>query len=219
MRPCASTLESELTDEERKFLCGLIRSSSFFGLHLEIGTAAGGTLAAMMGCFENQSRPGFVVVDRMTYFPNQLEIVRENLERHHLDATQVDFRVSTSNEAFRKAVDGEDRFDFMLIDASHKILAVMADLRWTRLLSVGGLCCLHDYNAKFPGVKLSVDRFLSRHSNYSVAAQAGTLLAIRKDRDSESREVTPSDRIYSLLCHLPLQVQRKYRQWRPARAS
>ena len=58
-----------MTAEEHDFLFELIRDRQLTGQHLEVGTAAGGTLCAMMQCFAEQSRPPFVVVDRMTYFP------------------------------------------------------------------------------------------------------------------------------------------------------
>ena len=150
MRNCATTLEAEMTTEEHDFLLELIRDRQFTGQHLEVGTAAGGTLCAMMKSFAEQSRPQFVVVDRMTYFPDQMETVRQNLQNHQLDPDTLDFRVATSAAAFAAAEKSGDRFDFILLDGNHKILAVMADLRWTRLLNPGGIICLHDYSHQFP---------------------------------------------------------------------
>jgi len=209
MRPCASTLEAEMTPEEHAFLLRLLEAERLPGPHLEIGTAAGGTLAAMMRCFGDADRPPFVVVDRMTYFPDQLETVRRNLQEHGLRADDVDFRVATSAAALREATRRRERFDFMLIDASHKILSVTADLRWTRLLSPGGILCLHDYCQRFPGVVRPVDRFLARHGNYARLGRAGSLLAVRKLCASMRREVGPLDRAHSLLWYLPLEVRRK----------
>lgn len=219
MRRCSETLEAEMTPAEQKFLQNIIRKKNFSGPHLEIGTAAGGTLCKMMKCFDDQTRPKFVVVDRMTYFPNQLTIVKENLSQNGLPEKGVEFRTTTSAEAFAQAEKQDDRFDFILIDASHKILAVMADLRWLRLLNVGGIACFHDYAERFPGVKLSIDRFLSRYKNYEKIGLADTLLAIRKTASCESPEVSPLDRVYSMMMYLPLEVQRKINKAKKQKAA
>ena len=214
MRACATTLESEMSPEERGFLLDLLRREAFPGPHLEVGTAAGGTLCEMMRCFDDEHRPPFVAVDRMTYFPNQLDLVRKNLEQHDLDPQQVDFRVATSSQAFQQSVRKKETFDFILIDASHKILGVMADLRWTRLLNVGGIVCLHDYSPREPGVQLAVDRFLKSHVNYDILGQAGTLLALRKIERRFLREVSPLDRAYGVAWYLPLEASRRFRKWK-----
>ncbi len=209
MRRCSETLEAEMTAAEQRLLQNLIRQENFSGPHLEIGTAAGGTLCKMMQCFNEQTRPKFVVVDRMTYFPDQLKIVKRNLAENGLSEKGVDFRTTTSAEAFVTAQKQDEHFDFILVDASHKILAMMADLRWLRLLNVGGIACFHDYSDKFPGVKLSIDRFLSRYKNYEIINLADTLLAVRKTAPCETQEVSPLDRAYSVMMYLPLEVQRK----------
>jgi len=214
MRRCSETLEAEMTPGEQEFLQNLVRTENFTGPHLEIGTAAGGTLCRMMSCFSDESRPRFVVVDRMTYFPNQQGIVHENLRNHGLNPDTVDFRTSTSTEAFQTASRQDDRFDFMLVDASHKIRAVMSDLKWTRLLNVGGVACFHDYCDKFPGVKLSIDRFLSQHPNYEKIGHVDSLLAIRKKSASSTAEVSFNDSAYSVLMYVPLEVDRKIKKWK-----
>ncbi len=219
MRQCSKTLEAEMTPAEQNFLQKIICEKNFSGSHLEIGTAAGGTLCKMMKCFREQTRPKFVVVDRMSYFPNQLSIVRENLSNNGLSENGVDFRTTTSSEAFQQAVKQNDQFDFMLIDASHKILSVMADLRWLRLLNVGGVACFHDYADKFPGVKLSIDRFLSRYRNYEKIGLTDTLLAIQKKAPCESLEVSALDRAYSAIMFIPLEVQRKINKSKKQKAA
>ena len=214
MRACATTLKAEMTAAEHELLLGLLQSERLTGRHLEVGTAAGGTLCAMMNCFDENDRPPFVVVDRMTYFPNQIHVIRHNLAQNGLDPDTVDFRVATSAAARVEAVQRGDHFDFILLDGSHKILGVMADLRWTRLLSVGGILCLHDYSPRFPGVRLSVDHFLRRHPNYERYRQADSLIVIRKTRASRRPEVGMVDRAYAWLWYLPLQVRRKWLKWR-----
>ncbi|OYW22698.1 MAG: hypothetical protein B7Z55_04335, partial [Planctomycetales bacterium 12-60-4] len=79
MRACATTLAAEMTPAEHELLLATLRGLGGHGLHLEIGTAAGGTLCAMLGAFSDASRPPFVVVDPMRYFPQQLDLVRKNL--------------------------------------------------------------------------------------------------------------------------------------------
>jgi len=48
---CSVTLKSELSKAELQALCELLTSSNLSGSHLEIGTAAGGTLVEMMKCY------------------------------------------------------------------------------------------------------------------------------------------------------------------------
>ncbi|MCA8983690.1 MAG: class I SAM-dependent methyltransferase [Planctomycetaceae bacterium] len=212
-RDCSDTLEPEMTPAEQAFLRDLIRRENFSGTHLEIGTAAGGSLCSMMSCFHDDARPRFVVVDRMNYFPRQKDIVCQNLEQHGLSPAAVDFRESSSATAFHAAAAQQERFDFMLIDACHKILAVMADLRWMRLLNVGGIACFHDYATKFPGVKLSVDRLLARYNNYEIVGQADSLLAIRKTAICRSGEISLADNAYGMAMVIPLTIERKLKKW------
>ncbi len=95
----------------------------------------------------------------------------------------------------------------------------MADLRWMRLLNVGGIACFHDYADKFPGVKLSIDRFLSRYKNYEKIELADTLLAIRKTAPCETLEVSTLDRAYSVMMYLPLEVRRKINKSKKQKAA
>jgi len=203
-RPCATTLEPEMTAEELSALDQWIGEGELKGGHLEIGTAAGGTLCHMMGLYE-QKRPKFSVVDTMSYFRDQFATVKKNLTDHGLKPDDVDFRVMSSDEAFAKAESNGDRFDFILIDASHKIRYVMNDLRWLRLLNVGGIACFHDYAPRFKGVRWPIDRFLRRNAHFERVGLAGTLLGIRKARESTSTEVTGLDQLWALLCSPILQ--------------
>ncbi|RLS41713.1 MAG: class I SAM-dependent methyltransferase [Planctomycetota bacterium] len=209
MRACAETLESEMSAEELRLLQRLLAQNSKQGKHLEIGTAAGGTLVSMMKTFADDQRPPFVVVDRMTYFPNQQQLVYENLRANQIDPSGVDFRQASSSQAYRQARSSGETFEFILVDASHKIISVMADLRWAGLLKPGGIICFHDYSPKFPGVRMCVDRFLGKHQNYQRLDCAGTLLAIRKTAAGTTDEVTISDRIYSIAWHFPLEIERR----------
>jgi predicted O-methyltransferase YrrM len=170
-------------------------SNGLGGTHLEIGTAAGGTLRALMLAYPAERRPRFVVVDPMTYFPDQLQIVRRNLAGAGIDPSEVDFRISKSWPAFRAATRAGERFSFIFIDGSHKLHRVTQDLAWTRMLEPGGLVCLHDYTPRMPGVVRAVDRFLARHSNYQIDHRADTLLVIRKSAPSRTREVTTWDHV------------------------
>ena len=213
MRTCATTWEAEMSPAEQQFLRDLLTRERLAGTHLEIGTAAGGILCHLMRCYDDSARPKFAVVDPMTYFDDQVQIVRGNLEKHGLSTDDVDFRTMTSRQAFDDASRRGETYDFILIDASHRVVSVMADLRWTRLLSAEGIVCLHDYQAKFPGVQMSVDRFLTRNSNYEVIGCADSLIAIRK-RMAGRREIQPLDHAYSLWLYLPLELHRKVHKWR-----
>lgn len=193
------TLCPEMTAEELAGLKSWLHSTARKGAHLEIGTAAGGTLCFMMKSFPDSDRPRFSVVDTMSYFVNQFDVVKRSLADHGLDADQVDFRVMSSAEAFARAEADRERFDFMLVDASHKICHVMNDLRWMRLMNVGGIACFHDYAPYFKGVLWPIDRFLRRNPHFVRVGQAGSLLCIRKEREAATPEVTVSDRLWALL--------------------
>ncbi|MDB4458972.1 class I SAM-dependent methyltransferase [bacterium] len=204
-RPSATTLDPEMTDEELSAMKGWMLDTNLKGTHLEIGTAAGGTLCFLMNSYPEANRPQFRVVDTMAYFDKQFEIVKRNLRNHELDPTSIDFRITTSEDAFSQAEATQDRFDFILVDASHKIRHVMNDLRWMRQLNVGGVACFHDYEPMFKGVRWPIDRFLSRNPHFVRVGNAGRLLCIRKEREAASQEVTTTDRIWALLCSPILQ--------------
>lgn len=197
-RPSATTLQPEMTDVELAALREWLAGARLAGRHLEIGTAAGGTLCFMMGCYPAGQRPPFAVVDTMSYFADQLGTVRRNLANHGLAGDAVDFRIMRSEAAFQAAEAAGERFAFILIDASHKVRHVMADLCWLRLLEVGGLACFHDYGVAFKGVTWPVDRLLRRHPHFARVGQADSLLAIRRTGESPRREVDWADRLWAL---------------------
>jgi predicted O-methyltransferase YrrM len=212
MRECATTLAAEMSTAEHQLLVESLVSLSGQGLHLEIGTAAGGTLCAMMAAFPADKCPKFVVIDPLKYFPNQLETIQRNLRDHHLDASKVEFRASSSAKAFPKAAAQHDEFDFILVDGCHRISSVMLDLKWTRLLKAGGLICFHDYKPKFPGVQMSVDRLLRRHPNYVIEGQADSLLVVRKRSASRSVEIDLSDEWFARFWSVSHRVTRKLKR-------
>lgn len=193
MRKSATTLESELHPAELECLRDLLARHPRPGRHLEIGTAAGGTLKALMLCHPPETRPAFSVVDPMTYFPNQLDLVRTNLRSAGLDPDAVDFRIGTSAEHLRAALAGGDTFSFVFIDGNHKARHVVEDLTWCRMLDVGGHVCLHDYQPAFPGVVWATDLFLKRYPNYRVVHHVESLIVLRKEAPSASPEVRRAD--------------------------
>jgi hypothetical protein len=132
----------------------------------------------------------------MTYFKDQLRVVTENLRRHGLSPDLVDFRVDTSRKALVDAAGAGEPFDFILIDAGHKIHCVMEDLRWTRLLTVGGIVCLHDYGT-VRGVTMAADRFLESHPNYEIIGRVDSLLTLRKAGEGRRPEVGGVDRVWA----------------------
>ncbi|MGB0579779.1 MAG: class I SAM-dependent methyltransferase [Limisphaerales bacterium] len=211
-RPCATTLKPEMTAEELAGLESWIRDAELTGNHLEIGTAAGGTLCFLMTRYAEDARPHFSVVDTMSYFRDQLDTVKRNLVDHGLDPARVDFRVSNSDDAFTAAAARKDRFDFMLVDASHKIRYVMRDLRWLRLLAAGGIACFHDYAPAFKGVRWPIDRFLRRNPHFEKVGLAGSLLCVRKTSESSGSEVTALDRLWASLCSPLLQWELSWRK-------
>jgi len=213
MRPCATTLASEITTEEMSFLLKMMTKVPRTGHHLEVGTAAGGTLWQMISAYADSARPPiFCVVDPMAYFPNQYNVVKKNLSDHGIDPNSVDFRVMPSQEALAEAKEQGETFDFIFIDAGHKVRDVMNDFSWSQLLNVGGMICLHDFCPKFRGVMMAAKRFLKKHPNYQVVGQAGTLLAMEKTAISKSPEVTFSDRLWALSLAPYLQLEPSIRK-------
>lgn len=186
MRQSALDLSSELAAAELAALRDLLRSARLSGAHLEIGTAAGGTLKEMMLCYA-PPRPRFVVVDTFTYFPDQKAIVERNLRSAGIDPAEVDFRASSSDAALSAAAD--ERFDFILIDANHDARHVMRDLRWSSRLNPGGYLCLHDYAPKFPGVIWATERFLGNNANFRRVSLTGSLAVIQKMTEGAWEEV------------------------------
>jgi predicted O-methyltransferase YrrM len=180
MRTSATTLEPETSKSELARLVTLLRAERLTGAHLEIGTAAGGTLRELMRAYPDQTRPRFVVVDPMTYFPDQLAKVRRNLRDAGLDPERVDFRVAKSSSALAEARRTGETFSFIFVDGAHKLRYVTEDLAWTGLLEPGGIVCFHDYDPGQRGVMMAVDRFLARHSNYAVVDRVERLLIVRK---------------------------------------
>ena len=216
MRECATTMAAEMSSAEHQLLIESLVSLAGRRLHLEIGTAAGGTLCAMLGAFPAQDQPRFAVVDPLKYFPNQLETIQRNLREHQLDPEKVEFRAATSATAFPEAERAGDQFDFILVDGCHRIENVMCDLKWGRLLAPGGLICFHDYAPKFPGVKMSVDRLLKKHPNYVIEGHADTLLVVRKTAPSRTPEVDLSDEWYAKFWSVSHRVTRKINRWKRA---
>ncbi len=192
MRQSALDMSSELAPAELAALKELLASSALKGAHLEIGTAAGGTLKELLLCYA-LPRPRFVVVDSFRYFPSQRAIVENNLRSAGVDPASVDLRETTSDDGLRDAASRGERFDFILIDANHGARHVIRDLRWAKLLAPGGLLCLHDYSPRFPGVRWAVDRFLRNNRNYRRVGLHGTLMVLQKTGEGRNEEVRGID--------------------------
>lgn len=180
-RASATNLQPELTRNELEALEGLLKSSGFQGRHLEIGTAAGGTLCRMMACYPAEKRPPFMVIDPMAYFADQIQIVKRNLTQHELDPESVRFEIGGSAEIWERLKEENLEFDFIFVDGAHKIRYVIRDLRWADRLKVGGVICFHDHTKLFPDVTMPVQRWLRRQFDaYEVLWQADSLLAVKK---------------------------------------
>lgn len=209
-------LSSELSPEELEALREILRANEFTGLHLEIGTAAGGTLKELL-LYYKEPRPPFVVVDPFTYFPNQLAKVRLNLESAGLDPAIVEFRTGTTESLLRPAVLAGERFDFMLIDGHHDAIHVMRDLGWAALLNIGGFVCLHDDSPKFPGVGWAARRFLKNSPNYRRVSKTRTLLVLQKTSPEGGKGVRPFDLLSAFMVKPILKLKRSYLKRFPAR--
>ena len=102
MRECAITGNSEVSDKVIIRMISFLEENNFSGTHLEIGTAAAGTLKRIMLSYDKQKRPKFIVIDPMTYFPNQFEIVRSNLSKVGIDPNEIKFFTVKSSKAYKK---------------------------------------------------------------------------------------------------------------------
>lgn len=209
MRESATTLASEVSENELASLLSVLKEGKLSGQHLEIGTAAGGTLKELIRAYPDGRRPHFVVVDPMSYFPDQMAIVRRNLSSAHIDPDEVEFRIGKSWPMFLRAEKSKERFSFIFVDGSHKIHHVTEDLAWTRLLDAGGLVCFHDYVPRFPGVMKPVDRFLKQHANYGVVKHVESLLIIKKIRPGRL-EVSAWDRTRARLQNIYYQLAQSF---------
>ena len=84
MRECATELGPEITERELNSLLDALEVAQLSDTHLEIGTAAGGTLCRLIQFYkEKGAGPAFMVVDPMQYFNNQFAIIRKNMTNHH----------------------------------------------------------------------------------------------------------------------------------------
>jgi predicted O-methyltransferase YrrM len=212
MRQSAITLESETTPAERRAVIATLSSAALSGPHLEIGTAAGGTLKELMRIYPDDARPRFVVVDPFTYYADQRGIVERNLRESGLDPASVDFRQGYSWPLLVPALAARERFSFIFIDGNHGAEHVMQDLAWTRLLEPGGLVALHDHNDKFPGVVWATGRFLRKHPNYEKIAHADSLVILRKNAASPVPEVPEFDLRLARWMVAPLRWRRSLRK-------
>jgi predicted O-methyltransferase YrrM len=217
MRQSALDMSSELAAGELAALTALLRNAGLRGVHLEIGTAAGGTLKELMQCYA-PPRPHFVVVDPFTYFADQKAIVVRNLQSAGIDPAGVEMRAALSGPALDAASTAGERFDFIFIDANHDARHVIADLRWARLLSPGGYLCLHDYAARFPGVVWATDRFLHNNRNYRRVALHQSLVVIEKTAAGQREEVSGGDLLLGQLL-TPLHKLRRSVNKRLGRAA
>lgn len=202
-----TNLASELSYDELLYLLELLKKENLKGNHLEIGTGSGGTLLNLIKCYNENTTPHFVVIDPMNYFPNQYCIVKKNLTNNGLDPNSVEFRRTRSYDAFKDAEKKGEKYDFIFIDGAHKLRYVMKDLSWARLLTVGGILCLHDYHIKTKGVILAANRFLRRYKNYTKVSVVNKLLVLRKNGESNIPEISKVDHIYANVISLLLQIE------------
>ena len=200
MRASALTKESELSPSALNCLLIELEALKLSGAHLEIGTAAGGTLKAILELYAKMDHKIsiFFVIDPMTYFPDQYNVVVDNL-RASVDISNVEFIQMKSGDAYRsKTLEVIDNIDFILVDGSHKIKYVAQDIRWADKLNVGGLLCFDDYQAGFPGVDYVVDRLVMPTNMYEKVFSEGRLLVLRRVR-SGSKMISAYQ---ALICNL-----------------
>ena len=208
MRECSYTLSSEMAPEEISEILKFITLHKPKGTHLEIGTAAGGTLCEILKHYRytlKLDQPDFIVVDPLKYFDRQYEKICENFQNHSLTLDNIVFEKKKSNEALK-----EKKFNslaLLIIDSNHKINHFVDDLRYTRFLKKNGLLIIHDYSDKFKGVKMPMDLFLDRYKNYTILSRVKSLLIVQKMNETNGSEVKSLDRILAHIFGLVIQLK------------
>ena len=193
-RESAITLKSEMTDAEVYSIKNAIKDSKLTGLHIEIGTAAGGTLCEILKCYQNELKvvpPQFIIIDPLNYFDDQYEKICLNLKNNGLSQNNITFEKNKSSIAFRNLSAHAGEIDFILIDGNHKINHFVGDLRFSRYLKAGGLLLIHDYSNGFKGIHSATNNFLNRYTNYEVVSHVDCLIILRKESISNSIEISP----------------------------
>ena len=219
MRKCAKSLNSEMTNLELDSMIAVLDEMSLKGLHLEIGTAAGGTLCKLLKFYNKHKlySPKFMVVDLFQYFPDQFGVVCENLIKNGFSPEEIEFLKSDSRSVFLEICTQNHSFDFILIDASHKVKDVMQDLKWARLLNLGGVLCLHDFSLHHRGVYFAATRFLRANPNYKIHSRKGSLLILIKKYESHNREVNFIDEILAHIIHpffqFEVSLKKRLKRW------
>ena len=211
-RPSATTLEPECTAEERALLMETLKNSAFSGAHLEIGTAAGGTLKEMMGQYAPDARPDFFVIDPLTYYPDQENIITRNLISAGIDPNLVTFWKGVTQDFIDPARASGQMFDFVFIDGDHRHYYVTVDLQWADCVTKGGVIALHDHGAAFPGVGWAIDTFLAHNSDFKIEARAGSLTILRRIAVTKRPAVTAADLRHARRVHLMFRWKRSLKK-------
>ena len=214
-RESAITLKSEMTDAEVYSIKNAIKDSKLTGLHIEIGTAAGGTMCEILKCYQNELKvvsPQFIIIDPLTYFDDQYEKICLNLKNNGLSQNNITFEKSKSSVAFRNLSAHAGEIDFILIDGNHKVNHFVGDLRFSRYLKAGGLLLIHDYSKGFKGIHSATNDFLNRYTNYEVLSHVDCLLILRKKSISNSLEISPLNLLFAHFCNLLDQVLNSLRK-------
>lgn len=214
-RESAITLKSEMTDAEVFSIKNAIKNSKLTGLHIEIGTAAGGTLCEILKCYQNELKvvpPQFIVIDPLTYFDDQYEKICLNLKINGLSQNNITFEKNKSSVVFRNLSGHAGEIDFILIDGNHKINHFVGDLRFSRYLRAGGLLLIHDYSNNFKGIHSATNTFLNKYRNYEVLSHVDCLLILRKKSRSNSLEISPFNLLSAHFCNLLDQILNSLRK-------
>ena len=207
MRACAETFESELGLDALEALKRTIKTSDLKGLHVEIGTAAGGTIREIISSYEDElDCPDFLVVDPMNYFPNQLETVRKNISGLHA-AGKVQFIVETGGSAYKLFQKDSRAISFLLIDGSHKVKYVCQDAQWINNVEVGGLVCFDDFDCGFIGVDWVVKRYVLPTGCFEHLGYHGRLLLLRRIKAGRTPVVSAFDLALSYVLHPIFQLR------------
>ena len=129
---------------------------------IEVGTAAGGTLAQLINYSNETGRNDeFIVIDTMKYVSNQFETVIENLNKSGVRTDKLNIWPGTTSEFLKNTViRSEFQIALLFIDAEHKPRPLYKDLMLTKYLMKGGYICIHDYGGKFTGVTWLINRML-----------------------------------------------------------
>lgn len=159
---------------------------------LEIGTFEGMAAVWMLQNVLTHKDSYLVVVDPFAYLGignkliNFTEVKNNFMENTQAYKDKIVLHQSTSEEMWPYLVYGQDRYDFIYVDGSHKACDVMLDAvnAWL-VLKPGGILLFDDYtwgagNEEHMRPRPAIDAFLTSYKDRYELLEKGNQVAVKK---------------------------------------